>query len=107
MYGGIGNTKDKLRQRITAALMVPLALGLADSCAAQSNGGEFEVTRSSVDAGGGYSQAAEFTLTGTIAQPDGSTQVASGGEFQMTGGFWAGSSTALTDELFSNGFEGS
>ncbi len=69
---------------------------------AQSLGGEFELTKTTIDAGGGIASGPGFQLTGTIAQPDANAQQSSGGEFILAGGFWA----KVKDTVFSNGFEG-
>lgn len=82
-----------------------LAAGSA-TVSAQSSGGEFEVTKHTIDNGGGRSTGGQFTLTGSIGQPDASLQTASGGNFQLTGGFWAnGVVTPPGELLFSDGFE--
>lgn len=74
----------------------------AASVLAQSSGGEFELTRSTIDAGGGSSSGSLFELNGTIAQPEANPQSSSGGEFVVAGGFWANAS----DVLFADSFEG-
>ena len=75
---------------------------------AQSSGGVFEIHRVTVDNGGGRSSGGQFTLAGSIGQPDASTQTASGGRFQLRGGFWAkGDSTPPHELVFADGFEGS
>ena len=83
-------------------LRAAVLLLCAASALAQSSGGEFEITGSTIDAGGGASFGSTFELTGTIAQPDANLQPSTGGEFVLAGGFWANG----TDILFSNGFEG-
>lgn len=62
---------------------------------------EFEITASTIDAGGGTSSGPGFELTGTIGQPEANAQYSSGGEFLLAGGFWA----RATDRIFFNGFE--
>ena len=48
---------------------------------------EFEITRSTIDGGGVMrSTGGDFELSGTCGQPD--AGVMSGGDFQLTGGFW-------------------
>ncbi len=87
--------------------LVVIALLAASSLAlAQSSGGAFEITHSTIDNGGGRSSGGQFTLTGTIGQADASLQAASGGQFQLTGGFWVSGALVPPDELiFSDGFE--
>ena len=48
---------------------------------------EYEMTRSTVEGGGEMNASGdEFELSGTIGQPDAGSM--SGGDFQLTGGFW-------------------
>jgi hypothetical protein len=68
---------------------------------AQSSGGAFEITKSTIDSGGGTSAGGDFSLTGTIGQPDSNAQISSGSEFLLAGGFWA----KAIDTIFKNGFE--
>nr|WP_044199573.1 hypothetical protein [Oscillochloris trichoides] len=78
------------RHRWLLAAMLVLAL-FAGAFAA-SAGGTFSLARWSSDGGGGSSTGGQYTLVGTIGQPDASTGVSSGGNFQVLGGFWAGKS---------------
>ena len=82
-------------------LRVALLVLSTGSALAQSSGGEFEITRSTTDAGGGSSLGSTFELTGSVAQPEANFRPSVGGEFVLGGGFWA----TGTDLLFSNGFE--
>jgi hypothetical protein len=77
----------------------------APSSLAQSQGGQFAITKSTLDGGGGVSSQGSFEVRGTIGQPDASLQSAVGGIFTVTGGFWAGSGAAPEDLIFSDGFE--
>ncbi len=88
-------------------LVVTVLLAASSLALAQSSGGAFEITHSTIDNGGGRSSGGQFTLTGTIGQADASLQSANGGQFQLTGGFWANDViTPPPDELiFSDGFE--
>ena len=83
-------------------LILLIALCIATAVLAQSSGGDFEITQTTIDAGGGTATGGEFDLVGAIAQPEANAQQSSGGEFLVAGGFWAGAN----DSLFSNGFEG-
>jgi hypothetical protein len=59
-----------------------------DPAAAQS-GGPFEIVSYTIDGGGVTSTTGGvFELGGTIGQPDASDTM-SGGDFELTGGFWA------------------
>lgn len=51
-----------------------------------------EITRYTIDGGGGTSQAGSTSISGTIGQPE--AGVLSGGEYQIRGGFWIGASEA-------------
>ncbi|MDJ0655028.1 MAG: hypothetical protein QNJ40_12780 [Xanthomonadales bacterium] len=81
--------------------VLALPLVIAFAVLAQSSGGDFEITRATIDAGGGTSSGGSFELTGTVAQPDAHPQQSAGGEFVLAGGFWANA----TDLLFQDGFE--
>ena len=83
-------------------LLIAACIAVATSVLAQSSGGDFELTRTTIDAGGGTASGTDFELVGTIAQPEANAQQSSGGEFLLAGGFWANT----TDAVFSNGFEG-
>lgn len=69
----------------------------------QSSSGDFEITKSTIDNGGGLSSGAEFSLKGTIGQPDASQEVAIGGEFALSGGFWA--NATVINVIFKDNFE--
>jgi hypothetical protein len=70
----------------TLTSLMAWLLSAAGLCA-QSAGG-FDLTWSTVDGGGGTAAGGEFTLRGTIAQPD--AAMAAGGGFTLEGGFWPG-----------------
>jgi len=52
------------------------------------SGGNYELSWSTIDGGGGRSSGGPYTLTGTIGQPD--AAYSSGGNYEMLGGFWPG-----------------
>ena len=82
-----------------------LLISAPNVCSAQS-GGPFEITRSTIDGGGGRSSGEQFILTGTIAQADASSASMAGDEFALSGGFWGGIlSSVLPDFIFGDGFE--
>lgn len=72
---------------------------------AQSQGGPFEIIKSTLDGGGGVSSQGPFLVRGTIGQPDASIQTAAGGNFKITGGFWSAVADQPEDLIFSDGFE--
>ena len=55
----------------------------------------YEITWSTIDGGGGRSIGGDFTLTGTIGQPD--AAYSSGGNFELLGGFWPGGPLCFVD----------
>jgi hypothetical protein len=106
-YSRVGGQKTnssggRLRKAITSTATL-LALAAAGLVSAQSSGGDFEIVSSTIDGGGGLSAGGEFSLHGSIGQPEAGPTPLSGGEFTLTGGFWA-SSTA-DEVIFSDGFE--
>lgn len=86
-----------------AALLLAAVLGPAE---ANEN---LRLDRGLVAAGGGSSQGGEFRVQGSVGQFDAEPlQPSSGGEFTVTGGFWAGLSAAPSppgSALFEDGFE--
>ncbi len=63
----------------------------------------YEINWFSIDNGGGYSISSgnEFSVNGTIGQPD--TSIQSGGIYSLTGGFWSYQDSAtpqLTPDLW-------
>ena len=65
------------------ALSVPAALALSGN----------DLSWWTVDGGGGGSSGGNYSLNGTIGQPDAGTL--SGGSYTLTGGFWVGSSGSV------------
>jgi len=88
--------------RLIQVIFVALLLTISAFVPAQQSGGEFEITSSTIDSGGGTSAGGEFSLSGTIGQPDATGNVLSGGDFLLSGGFWANA----VDRIFGDGFEG-
>ena len=50
--------------------------------------GDYEITWSTIDGGGGTSTGGPYTLTGTIGQPDAGEMA--GGDYKLSGGFLPG-----------------
>ena len=91
--------------RRTVILVLATLVFLVSAVAlAQSSGGDFEIIKNTIDGGGGMSQGGDFTLTGTIGQPDAGNKVLSGENFSLSGGFWA--NATIFDEIFKDSFEG-
>lgn len=74
--------------------------------AAAPDGAALSVDWSTIDAGGGTSTGGNFSVSGSIAQIEADPlQPASGGNLQITGGFWVLDTGAAPEQLFRNGFE--
>ena len=82
-------------------LLMAFTSGLA---LAQLSGGNFEITKITVDNGGGISSGGSFSLSGTIGQADASIQTSNGGSYLLAGGFWA-NVDAAREQIFADGFE--
>lgn len=52
------------------------------------SGGQFDLSWSTIDNGGGTSSGGQFQLRGTIGQAD--AGALAGGNFKLEGGFWSG-----------------
>jgi hypothetical protein len=85
-------------------LVVSAGIIISAGVFAQSAGGDFEITRSTIDGGGGTSTGGDFSLTGTTGQADAGQHSSSGGEFSLAGGFWTG--TGIEELIFKDSFEG-
>ena len=57
--------------------------------------GQYELSWYTIDGGGGQSIGGDFTLTGTIGQPDAAWS--SGGDYELLGGFWPGGPLCFVD----------
>ena len=66
------------------AVSTMLLIVLAESKA----NGQYEISWYTIDGGGGRSSGGDFTLTGTIGQPD--AAYSAGGNYELLGGFWPG-----------------
>lgn len=93
--------------RVLASRTLVLGL-LAASCAtqAQSVGEQFEIITQTLDSGGA-SVGTEYAINGTVGQPDVTTQMLVGAEFQVSGGFWPRDIAPAPngDAIFLDGFE--
>lgn len=66
-------------------LTLSLACGFVQFWASAQN---YSIDWFTIDGGGGTSSGGQYTLSGTIGQPDAGTM--SGGNFTLDGGFWGG-----------------
>jgi hypothetical protein len=92
----------RLRAARIGGVLLALAAGVA---LAQSGSASFSVPRQSIDGGAQRAASANFSLAGTIGQPDAGPSM-SGATFSVRGGFHrAAASGAQPDAIFANGFE--
>ncbi len=59
------------------------------------SGGDYTLTWSTIDGGGGQSSGGPYTLTATIGQPD--AAYSSGGDYELLGGFLPGGPLCFVD----------
>ncbi len=71
---------------IAYSLAIVICAGAA--ALAPVGGGDFDLSWHTIDGGGGSSTGGGFELAGTIGQADAGA-VLTGGEFTLTGGYWA------------------
>jgi hypothetical protein len=77
-----------LGSTVLAAVILPQGQGTA-----QAQGPDYDLSWHTVDGGGHtWSTGGEYTLGGTIGQPDAGDAV--GGDYTLGGGFWAGAALA-------------
>ena len=70
----------------TTTILISVLIG---GLSAAIGGGDFDLSWYTIDGGGGSnSTGGEFSLSGTIGQPD--AGVMQGGDFTLSGGFWFG-----------------
>ena len=63
--------------------------------AASAASGQYELTWSTIDGGGGQSSGGQYVLTGTIGQPD--AGYSEGGNYELLGGFWPGGPLCIVE----------
>jgi len=57
--------------------------------------GDYILTWSTIDGGGGQSSGGSYVLTGTIGQPD--AAYSAGGNYELLGGFWPGGPLCIVE----------
>jgi hypothetical protein len=57
--------------------------------------GDYRIVWSTIDGGGGQSSGGQYTLTGTIGQPD--AAYSASGNYELLGGFWSGGPLCMVD----------
>lgn len=76
---------------VFALLLLFLATAVLISA---QTGGNFDLSWSTVDGGGGSSTGGAYALSGTIGQPDAGNLA--GGDFTLNGGFWQCTTAVVT-----------
>jgi len=69
------------------ALLNPKCLQGPSGLTHAQTGGGYDLTWSTIDAGGGTSAASPYILVGTTGQPDAGAAMTGGG-YTLVGGFW-------------------
>ncbi len=59
------------------------------------SGGDYILTWSTIDGGGGTSSGSQYELEGTIGQPDAAYSY--GGDYELLGGFWPGGPLCIVE----------
>jgi len=59
------------------------------------SGGDYDLSWTTIDGGGGTSSSGDYKLIGTIGQPDAGTMT--GGDYTLRGGFWSGACLCTVD----------
>jgi len=81
----IANSSPKLDCITPGKRLLPALLLLTATCFAQT-GGQYELSWSTIDAGGTTSTGGQYTIIGTIGQTD--TVASAGGSYELLAGFW-------------------
>lgn len=77
-----------------AAIAITSVLGTGSSAFAMS-GGDYDLSWSTIDGGGGTSTGGRYIVSGTISQPDAGEMA--GGQYELLGGFWPGGPLCFVD----------
>jgi len=72
----------------TVVAVAVLGLLLSGAILWAQTGGEFDLSWSTVDGGGGTAEGGAFVVQGTVGQADAGAM--SGGAYELQGGFWNG-----------------
>ncbi len=88
------NDFDKKIFRDTWKVVIVVCLLVASSTIRQSSG-DYIMKWSTIDGGGGTSSGGQYTVMGTIGQPD--AAYSAGGDYEVLGGFWPGEPLCTVD----------
>jgi hypothetical protein len=67
-------------------LLVTVIVAIAPVSVLAMSGGDYEISWSTIDGGGGQSSGGTYIIRGTIGQPD--AEYSEGGDYELLGGFW-------------------
>ena len=70
----------------TTLVMVIFAVLLLNERALAMSGGDYKISWSTIDGGGGRSSGGDYVIVGTFGQPDAGEM--SSGDYRVYGGFW-------------------
>ena len=73
-----------MKIQILLLLMMAIVAAVPVSVLAMT-GGDYEISWSTIDGGGGRSTGGDYALVGTIGQPDAGDMA--GGDYELSGGF--------------------
>ena len=95
MHGTGGGAGSK---RSTGVLLLAACFLLLVSPVLAQSGGNYDLSWSTVDGGGGtFSTGGVYSLGGTAGQPD--AGLATGGVYTLGGGFWGGGTVAAPEDV--------
>ncbi len=83
-----------MNARIMHWITLIVVLMVALPVSAQS-GGDYDLSWSTIDGGGGRSSGGQYELLSTIGQPD--AAYSAGGDYELLGGFWPGGPLCFVD----------
>jgi hypothetical protein len=86
------NNINALRRKGFALLLASITVTILTSAGAE---GAYNISQYTIDGGGGQSSGGQYSLTGTIGQPD--TEYSAGGNYELLGGFWPGGPLCIVD----------
>ena len=75
--------------------VISMILSLTVKSASALNNSQYKINWSTIDGGGRISTGGNYTLSDTIGQPDAGKMA--GGDYILSGGFWAGGNTCWVD----------
>ena len=87
-----------MKRKTTIILLIVTVLVIGKAYA------QFEISKYTINRGGGKSTGSTYQLTGSIGQVDASNK-STGDNYSITGGFWHAEIVDLGEDIFKNSFE--